>query len=1722
MAAKAERIKLSSEIINFLKKKAQEFNKKHRPKRVSLAVLKTVFRRGAGVYDARHPDGKPNPRNTWAYARVNKFLEKKSGKKSAHVLDNDLLKKDVAISATPEDPKTINQRWKKKKNNIGALAHNIRSLRYNVTRDLKSEDEKVFLTALAVDLMDKTAERVGNEDSAENGNIGITGLQKRHVSIDGNTVSLKYVGKSDVEHEKSITNAGLANSVKRAIDGSGTKYLLCTSDKFRIKSDRVNRYLQDFDITAKDIRGYAANRWIIDKLKSIEPDKDKAVRQKQFNEIAKGVSKKVGHGLPTLKKHYMIPELETKFVSSGKVIDLKKYKKGGEVLAAPEVKDALMKWFGDSKVVDNNGEPKVVYHGTTHKFFTFNREKGSVEGHFGLGYYFTDSKIDAETNYLTSGADLTNRIEYLAERLVGDSDSKLDREKAKKKAARMLAGKTEITLPVFLKLENPIDLRKNGTRYDALEIEDEEGNYVEDENSLPMKLYSALQSEAYDFYDIDAQKIWNEISEEIGFDWDGTLAYKVDQAFRRSNGAISITDDAGNLASGEYIRRVYEEMGFDGVIMDADLEFGSQRVMGKKMVMDKGTIHYIAFKPEQIKLADGRNKTFDPNNPDIRYKIGGMTLDEEDKDLLKIRPFAFKRNIKSTKRFIEKHPEILLEKGGIIVHRGEPEGSVPLAKSGWVTIDKGYAAEYGKTTSFKIRRNLKVLEGQNEDGDWTNIFSKLVKEFGDGDEETLMYEPTEKFVDFLKSKGYEALANNDGIPRWLIFDKSEIQKLADGGSVTKQIERGTEGACYSNVMHYALKPENEHLFDSGKIIIGDVTNALGKTINHAWIEDGDSIIDPTTGVITSKEKYYDSLLPSSTTEYTVMEYFKMMNMTKKKGTLPPQWTNEEVKKILGRDKNPSKGKALLEVINLENEPNVINDLIDSGAWDAPKLEKGGDMRDDKIVYKLKAGDKIKLRRLPILSSKDTGGQKESVKTIESIHSIKSEDRKGEKYNTLYVVLLKFKGNQELYTATFYDNDLISVYGKKARYEPVDVKFDKGGMTDDDKKETYKKWKSLVNMSKSELQRFYESQDGKKAGLKASEAKKQGIDSGRESARWIMKMKDTPVSEWNDNMWRWAKKQISFVSRMSGMKGGLYDKKGEKTRKHLSLLIWGNNPEKKESGGGVDGIEELAKENLEEGMPDEFWGTIGVGILPICKTTGRILLNFRSSFVMEPNTFGTYGGKLDDDELEGLDGAENAIKQVRVLLDAAKRELEEETGYDDEMEVIPSYIFESGVFTYYNFLGLVEEEFEPIMDWESDGYQWVNLTEFLKIEPKHFGLKELIKNNLEQIKKYADDSAISCESCGWGWKESETQENDRYICHKCGHDNEQNYIMSKLKTPMSLPEISAKHNIEESALQTELERGIKHEMEHTTDEKIAETIALHHLEERADYYEMLDKAEGSGGLTKVAYANYLLDEVEKQMVKKGWSDAAELKKGLAKSFNDTMKDRGEIRAISNLEDTYMAQLPKEVRGAAAYEALKKNYKNENKIIILENNLQTLKEGGVVVGKRHSEADEDGNTGERFLVKSTGQVVELEGGEGVMCSESMQSDKRFAFNGKKMTAREIASLLNHKYGGVEFAKGGDLKSVCGCKTYEHGGELPTATVDTLNGGEAVVTVKTMESNDKYDFNGSQRTPREILGNINSRFGGKTFEEGGVIDLKNHKISLDGTLAKMGEFVQKVLYI
>lgn len=144
----------------------------------------------------------------------------------------------------------------------------------------------------------------------------------------------------------------------------------------------------------------------------------------------------------------------------------------------------------------------------------------------------------------------------------------------------------------------------------------------------------------------------------------------------------------------------------------------------------------------------------------------------------------------------------------------------------------------------------------------------------------------------------------------------------------------------------------------------------------------------------------------------------------------------------------------------------------------------------------------------------------------------------------------------------------------------------------------------------------------------------------------------------------------------------------------------------------------------------YWGNKAVGCLFYARKTGRFGITLRSSSVEQPGTYGIAGGKLDGDE---------------EYADALQREIGEELEFDIRMahlEELDKYVDRN--FTYITYLGIVEDEFEPVLDWENSDFVWVKLDNLPS--PLHFGLKAALSKpavmtklkNLSKKKKIKEE------------------------------------------------------------------------------------------------------------------------------------------------------------------------------------------------------------------------------------------------------------------------------------------------------------------------------------------------------------------------------------------------
>lgn len=223
----------------------------------------------------------------------------------------------------------VKNRHNQKAERVEQLRKDLSKLREKVRRDLSSKDPKTALSALAVSLIDETCERVGNEGSAKEGHFGVTGWQKGHVSFSSGKATLEYVGKSGVSHEKTVESAPVVKKLRELSKGKSEKDALLSDGDFKIKPEHVNSYLEEFGVSAKDIRGLRANQEMCralreqrrrgPKLPHGRKEKDKILK-KEFAAALEEVAGIVGHEEATLRSDYLVPGLEDAYVKDGTVL----------------------------------------------------------------------------------------------------------------------------------------------------------------------------------------------------------------------------------------------------------------------------------------------------------------------------------------------------------------------------------------------------------------------------------------------------------------------------------------------------------------------------------------------------------------------------------------------------------------------------------------------------------------------------------------------------------------------------------------------------------------------------------------------------------------------------------------------------------------------------------------------------------------------------------------------------------------------------------------------------------------------------------------------------------------------------------------------------------------------------------------------------------------------------------------------------------------------------------------------------------------------------------------------------------------------------------------------------------------------------------------------------------------------------------------------------------
>lgn len=191
------------------------------------------------------------------------------------------------------------------------------ALRRRVAKDMSLPGlprDKVL--AVVVTLLETTLIRVGNAQYARsNKSYGLTTLRKKHVEVEGDSVTFEFAGKSGKDWHIEVEDPRVAEAIRACEDLPGYelfKYFDEEGEKQVVESADVNDYLQHIsgkDITAKDFRTWAGTVLAAMALQEFETFDSETQAKKNVVRAIENVAKQLGNTPTICRASYVHPEV---------------------------------------------------------------------------------------------------------------------------------------------------------------------------------------------------------------------------------------------------------------------------------------------------------------------------------------------------------------------------------------------------------------------------------------------------------------------------------------------------------------------------------------------------------------------------------------------------------------------------------------------------------------------------------------------------------------------------------------------------------------------------------------------------------------------------------------------------------------------------------------------------------------------------------------------------------------------------------------------------------------------------------------------------------------------------------------------------------------------------------------------------------------------------------------------------------------------------------------------------------------------------------------------------------------------------------------------------------------------------------------------------------------------------------------------------------------------
>jgi len=192
-----------------------------------------------------------------------------------------------------------------------------------IHKDLYTEGEsKDKQIALILRLVCDCCFRIGNDKYAkENKSYGVTTLQRDHVKVKGQNVTVDFIGKKGVRNVCTIKNKKISKELrtkKRCMKKDDRLFVYRKGNRYYdVKSGDVNAYLKKFGkFSVKDFRTWTANLELISQLMKTEVETSTPETNKKqiLHEVIDKVAHKLHNTRSVCKNNYIDPYVMETFL----------------------------------------------------------------------------------------------------------------------------------------------------------------------------------------------------------------------------------------------------------------------------------------------------------------------------------------------------------------------------------------------------------------------------------------------------------------------------------------------------------------------------------------------------------------------------------------------------------------------------------------------------------------------------------------------------------------------------------------------------------------------------------------------------------------------------------------------------------------------------------------------------------------------------------------------------------------------------------------------------------------------------------------------------------------------------------------------------------------------------------------------------------------------------------------------------------------------------------------------------------------------------------------------------------------------------------------------------------------------------------------------------------------------------------------------------------------